>query len=575
VNCPYCNNGNFAWSRRCEHCGRPLDPSAAAPEPGSEAAKPVLPELTLTLPEPAPIEYERAARTAEVHAALTERGTRVIVTPTLLVANVVIFAIIAAVDQRILTFNGDTLLEWGASYGPDVTRGEWWRLMTAVFLHGGLLHLASNMFVLAMIGSVTERLFGSAAFAVLYALAGLGGAIASEWWKPVGVSVGASGAIFGLYGGLFAFLLRRHPTLPQPVVSSLRSGAIVAVLYNIVFGFTQEHIDNAGHLGGLVAGFVAGLALTPSGDPSRVTVPFSRSVAAACAGLLITAAGVAALPRYGDVRRNFWNFTALDDSTLTAAQRSLNKLANGESSEEDTAAALERLLPPWRAQRAKLATLHAPPSDQDLVKRLLRYMDARDQGWTLTAEAMRTRDMTLLARGQAAHASALGQLTSQVNMRRALAQPTESPAAPAITFGTSELSEEIRKTQTLDEASANLYNSLRAKAKGGQVSMPDMASTIETQIIKPWEEQYKRLMALPLHGPPDWARRPVAEYMRRRLEAWRLNARAIREQNPSLMKQAVAAQESALAMLRESQAHATADHGAREAARDSDGPAPR
>jgi rhomboid protease GluP len=518
-----------------------------------ERAKPVLPELTLALPELSPMEQERQERAAALHAALTERGTRVVVTPTLLAANVAVFLIIAASDKQILTFNADTLLRWGASYGPDVTRGEWWRLMTAVFLHGGLLHLASNMFVLLMIGSVTERLLGSAAFAVLYAIAGLGGSLASEWWNPVTVGVGASGAIFGLYGGLFAFLLRRHPTLPAPVVRSLRSGALVAVLYNIVFGFTQEHIDNAGHLGGLVAGFVAGLALTPSGDASKLTVPHWRSMTAACVGLMITAAGVAALPRYGDLRRNLSTFSELDDSSLTAAQRALNTLAKGESNEEDTARTLEQLLPPWRAQRKRLAELQVPPADQDLVKRLVRYMDARDQGWALTAEAMRKRDMTLLAKGQAAHASALGQLTSRVSMRRRPGPRTESPAAPPITLGTSELSEEMRKTQKLDEASAKLYNSMLAKAKAGQVSMPDMASAIETQIIKPWEEQYKRLMALPLHGPLDWARQPVAEYMRRRLEAWRLNARAIREQNPSLMKQAVAAQQEALAILEKAQ----------------------
>ena len=571
MTCPHCNKGNFAWSRRCEHCGRALDPSAAGAET-AEPAKPVLPELTLALPEQSPIEQERAERAAALHAALTERGTRVVVTPKLLVANVIVFLIIAAVDQRILTFNADTLLRWGASYGPDVTRGEWWRLMTAVFLHGGLLHLASNMFVLLMIGSVTERLFGSAAFAVVYGLAGLGGSIASEWWNPVGIGVGASGAIFGLYGGLFAFLLRRHPTLPQPVVRSLRSGAVVAVLYNIVFGFTQEHIDNAGHIGGLVAGFAAGLALTPSGETSKLTVPHWRSVTAVAAGLLITAAAVAALPRYGDLRRNLSNFSELDDSSLTAAQRSLNKLARGQSSEEETAAVLERLLPPWRAQRAKLAALQVPPPDHDLVTRLVRYMDAREQGWVLTAEAMRKRDMALLAKGQAAHAAALGTLTSKGSQRQRRDRPTESPPAAAITVGSSELSSELRRTQQLDEKSATLYNGLLAKARAGQVSMPEMASTIETQIIKPWEEQYGRLMALPLHGPPDWSRQPVAEYMRRRLEAWRLNARAMREQNPALMKQAVAAQASALALLRDSQERATADHDAGEAVHETDRP---
>jgi hypothetical protein len=90
------------------------------------------------------------------------------------------------------------------------------------------------------------------------------------------------------------------------------------------------------------------------------------------------------------------------------------------------------------------------------------------------------------------------------------------------------------------------YNKAMTRARAGQISLPEVADTIEKEIIVPWAAQYERLLSLKLHGPPDWTRKPVAEFMRRRLVAWRLTARAVRERDPLLMKQAVTAQREAL-----------------------------
>lgn len=499
------------------------------------------------MPESAQQQARDAAKEA-VRAALAERGTRVVVTWLLVAANVAMFLIVAVQDSQIGSFNTDTLLRWGASYSPDVTQGAWWRLMTAVFLHGGFLHLAFNMFALVMVGSVTERLFGSIAFTVVYALAGLGGAVASEWMHPVGVGVGASGAVFGLYGGLLAFLLRRHATLPRTVVRSLGSGAAVVVLYNIGFGFTQPFIDNAAHLGGLISGFVAGLAFTAFGDASKLTPSYWRSAQVACAGLVITAVAVSALPRYGDLRRNLSRFTQLDDATLDATQRALDKVAAGDLSEDECAMAIERLLPPWRALRSTIAPLHVPPSDAPLIRAIVQYMDVRQYTWTLTADAMRKRDVTLLGQAQGAHVAALG-----IRVPRSGASRRSRTAAGAITLGSSVLNREFGRTESLDDASTRLYDGWIAKARTGQMSLPEIATMIEKQIIGPWTQQYERLLALPLHGPPDWTREPVAEFMRRRLAAWRLTVRAARGRDPLLMKQAMAAQQAAVAFLRASQ----------------------
>jgi hypothetical protein len=127
----------------------------------------------------------------------------------------------------------------------------------------------------------------------------------------------------------------------------------------------------------------------------------------------------------------------------------------------------------------------------------------------------------------------------------------ETPRTAAIAIGSPALTAELRRAETLEKTSVNLYNSQLAKARAGQISLPALAASIEKEIVVPWDQQYERLRALDLHGPPDWTRKPVAEFMRRRLDAWRLTARAARERNPLLMKEAVAAQQDAIATLRD------------------------
>jgi hypothetical protein len=113
-------------------------------------------------------------------------------------------------------------------------------------------------------------------------------------------------------------------------------------------------------------------------------------------------------------------------------------------------------------------------------------------------------------------------------------------------LGSSDLDGELRRTETLERTSVGNYNKAMTRARAGQISLPEVADTIEKEIIVPWAAQYERLLSLKLHGPPDWTRKPVAEFMRRRLVAWRLTARAVRERDPLLMKQAVTAQREAL-----------------------------
>jgi len=150
------------------------------------------------------------------------------------------------------------LLAWGANAGPYTLTGDWWRLVTSCFVHGGIIHLAFNMWCLWSLGEMAERLYGRVTFAFVYLLCGIGGSLASVWWhNPPTVSVGASGAIFGIAGAVIASLKLGEfsgSAMTQGTMQSL----IVFVGYNVVFGAISGRSDNACHFGGLIAGLIMG-----------------------------------------------------------------------------------------------------------------------------------------------------------------------------------------------------------------------------------------------------------------------------------------------------------------------------
>ena len=157
---------------------------------------------------------------------------------------------------------------------------EYWRLITAVFLHAGALHLLVNLIALFQLGKLYEIMFGTRRFVLIYCASGLGGTIASAIHNA-GPSVGASGAIFGILGA-FIFSVRRSPLWRHDrTARSLVAQCVFWMIANLVIGFTVPHIenapriDNAAHLGGLAAGLLLGLLLPhrlPPPPPARTTI---------------------------------------------------------------------------------------------------------------------------------------------------------------------------------------------------------------------------------------------------------------------------------------------------------------
>ncbi len=155
---------------------------------------------------------------------------------------------------------GEVLLRLGAK-SPLIFAGQWWRLVTAMFLHAGLLHIGLNLWCLIDLGPAVESLFSTTKFVVLYLATGVTGFFLSLWWNPLGMSVGASGAILGMVGILIGASFH-HGNLGRMYRGQLARW----VIYIFIFGLTFR-TDNAAHLGGLAAGALLGFAV-PEGEPA-------------------------------------------------------------------------------------------------------------------------------------------------------------------------------------------------------------------------------------------------------------------------------------------------------------------
>ena len=200
-----------------------------------------------------------------LHAIWTRRTP---LTKAFLAINIVIFLLMVFAGG---STNQTTLMAFGVKSNAEIAQGQWWRFVTPIFIHIGLLHLLFNSYALWIVGPQVEKLYGSASFVILYVLTGIAGVAGSYFYHPYSISAGASGAIFGLFGVLLVFGIRYRHTIPPDFKRAVGTGILPVIVINLIIGFTIPAIDNSAHIGGLLAGAVLALVvpfLKPGTEPN-------------------------------------------------------------------------------------------------------------------------------------------------------------------------------------------------------------------------------------------------------------------------------------------------------------------
>lgn len=228
----------------CTRCGRPACPECLTPASVGFQCRQCVADF-------------RAATGGRGNAPRTVAGAalidRPIVTPVLIAINVVAFLTTAVQAGSAIDVSASQTFVDGALIPAEVASGQYWRLLTSGFLHGSLIHIAANMLSLYFLGGPLERILGRGRFLVLYLVSMLGSAVSVMLFSlPVSLTIGASGAIYGLLGALVVAFKRMRADLRSLIV-------VVAINFWITFQFPG--ISWQGHLGGLVAGAIIGAAM--------------------------------------------------------------------------------------------------------------------------------------------------------------------------------------------------------------------------------------------------------------------------------------------------------------------------
>lgn len=216
-------------------------------------------------------------------------------TPAFIIINTLVFLLMSFSGVSLFTPELKALIPWGIKHSQlIVENNEWWRLVTCMFVHIGIFHFLINMVLLWFLGSITERVYGRIAFALVYIVSGIAGNVASLFFTALGASAGASGAIMGIVGALIPFMINKDLALPRSLTQRTAILVMVISVIGISSGFLLEYIDNAAHIGGFLAGFGTGFLLRRSLPPVQDEDAMKKKyLVASGIGVLILIAGIA------------------------------------------------------------------------------------------------------------------------------------------------------------------------------------------------------------------------------------------------------------------------------------------
>ncbi len=380
--------------------------------------------------DPAPVHGNSAPDlTGLLHAS----PTRAPVTVALLATNVLIFVAMLVQGASLWHTSTEIPLAWGANFGPATQDGQWWRLVSAMFLHFGLLHLVLNMWALWDVGRLLEQVFGRWRFLLLYLGCGvIGNLLSLVMQGNRAVSGGASGAIFGLYGALVLFLWRERAQVDRGEFRWMFGAATIFIMFALVMGQIVTGIDNSAHIGGLISGALLGVALS---RPWTWNSPRNRKLRFVALGLVALAVAamlsLAPAPSYRlgeEVRaREAISRFLVQDQRISQQWESI--LGKGESerlSFDQLAGQIDSsVTSEYQVSFESLSALHldtAAPSARTL-EIMRKYAELRSTASQALSEGLRNRDPAQIRKAleTARQAPALAQGASS---------PEVGPSAP-------------------------------------------------------------------------------------------------------------------------------------------------
>jgi len=285
---------------------------------------------------------------------------------------------VASVDPMVL-------LGFGAKQNTLIAEHhQYWRLITSIFIHIGIIHLLLNNYALWIIGQEIERIYGSARFVILYLATGIVGSVASFAFNPQATSAGASGSIFGLFGVMAAFAFRYRKEIPEFLSRDIKRRVIPVIFINLIFGFSIRIVDNSAHIGGLLSGIALALVIPYMRPNERITPAVWRTLQVICLAVILIS--------FVDAFRNY------DGPRLSLSNLMSRPGSGSEAYSNNMREAHRSLLESMGLLRA---LLHAPHKSGDVKP----AMDAVEQGirfvnsapsLNASAEQYRTRLLDLL-----------------------------------------------------------------------------------------------------------------------------------------------------------------------------------
>jgi rhomboid protease GluP len=352
---------------------------------------------------------------------LKTRTPWLVATPVLGGLNVVLFACLYH------WYGGDgeraALIAWGASYGPATTNGDWWRLLTAMFLQPGPFHLLFVLIGFVQAAELLERLLGPWLLSTVYLAAGVLGTLVTLTHHPLGVFAGGAAAVWGLYGLMAAvvawtFVRLGSARIPLPVLKTIAPSIAIFLLYTLL----SFEVSGEACRRGFVVGLLGGLALAMDAGKQRPSLkPLAIAVPAAVALIVYLSQPLRGIV---DVRPELAAVVAREDRSADMYRSAVGSFTRHQRP-IDTAKLIElidhTILPELGSTRSHVAALTTPlPDHQPLIDQTSEYLRLRESSWRLRAEALRKSNMSTLRDAERAEQESFRALQKVRQMRLAM-----------------------------------------------------------------------------------------------------------------------------------------------------------